>query len=396
MIKRLCLSFQEALDALCLPMCAAHGVIVSCETCMPPWTEKDRRWFWRKLVAFQSQLEKHLGSPICPKQICDEIHTLECPIKLDHSPIAYVGVKVQVKIGTYPICYTKRSACLPNEVNAPQGVTQRCDDADEYIGYVDIPTADLPDGVGASDLFFVYGDDCRRKAVIPLEQPSFDCPHCGGTDEGEHVQAVWSKCHLKNPIYDRPVAINSQYGFLTHVDVYYEYVDESQAVVPIGECDCGCGQCSRSDGGCGFEIEIGDAFTGVICIKPTGRCCGSCAKRVRINYGTAADGCASEMAPELREILPLGALLKMGAKQICDCSEYASTIKYWLKDSSDAARPMVTPGMLPFGGTNAGMEISRVLGDFRKGENMKQGGVGGSFTGHGLRALNKTNRRARW
>lgn len=371
-----CLSYGSLIDTLCWDECASYGVSVPCEA-MQPLTLKKRRYIWGKYMSAQQHVQSILDAPLCPQQICNESHSLksDCTIKLDNCPIAYLGKKVEVKIGTYEICYTTGNcgAIFSNK-------NDTCSH-DGAVGYVLIPDEDIPEGVTLDQLGFKYPDYCRNP-TIPLEQPCLDCTEY--TNDTTVIQAVWPKCHLLDP--NQPRGEFNGNCFLEEVIVCYTYIDEEQAISIKMECKCGCSYCSSNE--CAYSVEIGDAISGTVCVKPTGGCCGKCAKILRFNYGTAFDCGEDSVSEILKHVVSLVTVVKTGKILFTLCKNAPrgmEMLEYLLEQDPDSQGPLTTVKALPFGGTRAGMEASRSIDAIMvsRGRKKKNLPTGGALIAHG-------------
>lgn len=375
-MTHLCIPFTESLDLLKLPRHAAFGVAVDCEDCSGVWTRSDREWWTRKLASAQRLLERYLRHPLCAKAIFNEPHYVTCEELLAHAPIAYLGVEEIFEIGEYPINYCRASkvcgTALPGD----------CEDADDLIGYIQF---DLPAGVTADQLRFDYVDREVWETPLVLPQPMLEFPLCGTPAPEPDIQAVWRRSSLIHPHCDT-AKLTSMDCFIEGVLVSYVAINEELAVQAAGECDCSCAACTSSD--CEAEdltysAEIGDALRGTVCITvETGsNCCGK-RRLVYVNYGTCLEPYASRhwphghghgtphgesvesfehVAEDLAEAVVLLALLQSGRKSLCSCKTHDEAVAYWLEQDPDSQKPLVTPAMLPFGGTRAGMQIARIV-----------------------------------
>lgn len=334
-----CITFQRSLEILMLDPCSSYGAKTGCAHdigCTDIWTAEKREWWMGKLRAAELQIERRLGAPICPKQVRDEAQPLKTIIRTRQAPIAYLGVKTRNLVNNYAMSWGTK--------NAPFKI------CGSYVsGYITIPDAEIPAGITVDDLIFEYPEQYCGNGYQVLQEPCY-------TLEGTNHIFAWATCQLVKPDIDEASVLEAPpNSYIANVDVYYETIDASQAVV----LPPGCG-CDVSEGT--ITVEISDPIAGEVCL--TGACNFS-GQRIYLNYGTAfGPSDRTDVDDDLAEAIVLLALTMTGHRNLCGCEDFQETVAYWLEPSPDAQSALTTPDMLPYGGTNAGMAILRIMDRF--------------------------------
>lgn len=332
-----CVSYHESLEELDLVHCAMYGVSLGCTPdvgCNDVWSASRRSWWQERLNKAETRLTRELGSPICPRQIYQERHMLRSEIHLKQKPVAYLGLRSVTEIGLETVTYP--------------GVIGPATFADciTVSGEIYIDPTTLPAGVAYTDLVFRYPEDYCYGHNMELQEPCFT-DDTGGS--GNWVFS-WNKCQLLQPTVDSS-KITDDPNFLTDVWVGYESTDESQALeVPPG---CGCVP-NQND----VTLSIGDERTGLICLDG---CDPPRNTIVYVNYGTSFLAGESDVATDLSLAIVLLALTMTGHRRLCSCTDFDETVTYWLETDDAANRALVTPNMLPYGPSRAGMEVARIM-----------------------------------
>lgn len=330
-----------------IPDAPAYGIISSCLPCFSPWDRRQRELYLTRLSETMTEWSRLLRTSLRQKQITGERHfPVGCSITLRY-PIDYMGVQTKTLVGEYDVCYTRAVKCG----GAVPAKDDPCAVMESYIGYADIPA--LPEGVTADMLHYEYSAEEARNTRMVLGQPEADLGYCDVGQAAPEVQAVWLKYRLAKPS-NRKTRIDDDNNFISSVRVYAVATDDTNAITPIGECACAV--CSAEPDEITFEII--DAPKGIICVR------GLCASRqVAVNYGTAI-GHNGAIPDDLKRAISLLLLIKLGQQFFCDCDPHKTTLRHWLETDPDSQKPLVTPGMLPFGGSRAGMEAARIYATY--------------------------------
>lgn len=377
--KTLCLEYKDIIRELCIPECSAFGVYVTCESCKRVKSKSEREWIFKQAIKAQQQIESAIGNiPMCPAEVCQEKVWLDdCPVKLDHFPIAYVGKRILIEERTLAICYQQLSDCgadLPFSL-------QVCTENNDYIGVIDI--IGLPDDV--DEITFRYpGFLCFSTNQI-LQQP--ECLEPIICDEEQFgVEAIWPKCHLIHPNCDT-AKIKETSCFLEDVIVEFWTIDETLAIEIPQQCTCGA--CDTVSGCTSYTIEIDDPLMGGVCIIGDGCKCHT-DNYVYVNYATAHDcGAVDE---NLNRAVALLTLLKAGKKKICDCgADESSDYIDWMLELDPSftggnANPFDSRKAFPYGKTRAGVEVSLIIQDVK--DRLVEMGIALAKTGGFLGGMN--------
>jgi len=359
-----CLEYKELIKELCFPSeCAAFGVVVKCEKCNKPASKSLREWWHRNMESAQQEIEDIIGCPICPTEICQEkVYLKKCPTTLNKRPIAYLGKKVLIESREVTICYQELSDC---GADLPFYVGPSCDDQNDLIGVVDI--MDLPTDYDFNHVTFRYPDFLCYNTKQVLQSPNcFNEIICNDTVYG--IEAIWPKCHLIHPNCDK-AKLSEVDCFLETIVVEFWKIDESLAIEVPNKCSCG--GCALPN--CGYEIELGDALQGEVCITSTDCSCKCQDDYIYVNYAIAHN--CGDPDRNMNRMLSLLALLKHGNKKFCDCESGNDYLEYMLAlDPSyiNATSPFDTVKNFPFGKTRAGMEIKKLLEQIQN-RRIKQG-----------------------
>ena len=94
-----CISFQRSLELLCLGNdCAPYGIRDNDpnnpEVCVEPWPICDREAWIHALACAEDEIGMDLGAPLCPREICDELHVTNCKEFLRYKPVAYLDKSI--------------------------------------------------------------------------------------------------------------------------------------------------------------------------------------------------------------------------------------------------------------------------------------------------------------
>jgi len=93
--KRPCVSFTDSLNTLRINDNGAQfGLSLPDNACTYKWKAWQRDGWIRALQTAEMTVRRELGSPICPKEICDEVHHVGEKLNLRHVPVAYLGKRV--------------------------------------------------------------------------------------------------------------------------------------------------------------------------------------------------------------------------------------------------------------------------------------------------------------
>lgn len=339
-MSSLCISFQRSLDLLKLTDCAPYGVhepdgsvVASCDT---PWTVKEREFWLQMLADAQDTIERELGVPLCPQEICNELHTINCPIKLRYAPVAYLGQKVYSDWTTEPVVITNG-----------EGVVEVCG----------IDT----DVVTVDNIEFAYPEDVCRTGLQRLQTPCLEAITCEDLTDG--IRATWPLCQLHSPDIDVSSETDTD-DFLDEVRWRTWTIDESLAYTVVGECSCrvcGSGEIPT------YTMTLSSDVLGELCIASD--TCVNRNRRLFINYATAFN-CGNGISPSLERAVVLLALLKAGPNRPCGCDAYDAQVNYWLADDSGRGIEAISDRQIErdfrYGISKAGMEVMRTLDNILK------------------------------
>lgn len=361
-----CVSFQRSIDILCLPECNAYGVQTGNElTCTEPWPVCDREAWIHALAAAEAEISNDLGVPLCPQEICDELHLAKCNTRLIYRPVAYIGVKVFSAPEVLPITWTPAPPETPTHGSV-------------LICPVDTEIINL------DNVVFSYVSDACYNGAQTLQEPCLewvdDCDGLGGVG----IRATWERCQLADPTLDL-IEIDNDDHFISEVQWQYWTIDEDQAIEVVGECDCeACNVCTVVD----FDVTVNSLELGEICIEPSS--CGCTRRRVLVNYATAFN-CGRGIDPALEKAVVLYALVMLGKDKPCGCDVFKEKLNWWLSLDETATQAFAKD--LIYGPTRAGMMVWRTIIKLKKRMVFDQSrGRGGHLNPRhvrGLRSLGK-------
>lgn len=335
-MSNLCVSYQQSLEELdvdAIP--AAYGYVdpdLNCpvDKVMSKW----RREGWiRKLERAQADIERDLGAPLCPQEICDEEHPLRQEITLRQAPVAYLGSKAWGD-------WTETALNW---------------DAEHTEAYIEIAEASLS-SEGVDAIGFAYPDDILDCYDGPqeLQDPCVTEPVAGT------YRFTWDVWQLLDPREDSVTQAEAEGGssaLLSNVKWRTYTIDASDAYEVIGECDCdGCADSPS------YTLTLCDPETGKVCIRSSSSTgiCTSSARRIRINYATAFDCNESEIDPALAEAVSWLAVLKAGkGSRVIPCSCDDEHIMHMFEIEGLTSNDQVAK--MRYGPTRAGMRVMRIL-----------------------------------
>ena len=331
-----CVSYQRSLEILMLHNMSGTYGCRGDEQCSVVWNIPHREGWNQALINAEKRISTYLGQPLCPQQICSEIHLASSQIRLKN-PIAYLGNLTHTAWVEDVITYmTEDDPPLPVE----RPYIMICQDE---IGNYDI-----------TDVEFSYPDEilsCYRGKQV-LQAPCIEAVEdCGDGTPGWMVS--WELCQLVSPLVDEvvPLLPDNLASFIESVKWRISYVDETDSVSLVGECRCG--QCYTR-----VTATLLDAEEGLICLN--GVACSSIS-RVKVNYG-ASYRCVQEIDPTLEDAVVTLAVVNTAGTiaKPCGCDN-----RMWeeLLEMDETARTDFG-SRLRFGGTVGGMRVMRVLEDY--------------------------------
>lgn len=357
------MTFDESLSVpgIGFPAHSAYGVVqpADCKNCYDdycdkPWTVQARTQWVNALRTAQAQIERRLKRPLCPSEVCER-HRLECPIRL-RGPISYLGKKVCSAPFVVEISYPKRS--LPCNMTPEEKMAchtcMSC--ADSEVAAATIAKDSIPAPYTIYDLEFSY-DKANCPPSTPMT-PAFPCV----IERDTEWLLVWRKYQLFGPTSE-PSRLDEACSFVTCLNASLCVVDETLAIVPIEQCDCGCQKkcyCGCAPCSCGgsnspFEVTIGDAEGGVICIKPNGNCN---VKHVYVNYATAQP-CGDVRDDMVEAVVKLAASKILPTSHVCSCDRMTEIVERWTESDPTSAQSFAKDIM--FGSERGAMVAQRFV-----------------------------------
>lgn len=338
-----CISFSRSLELLVLDNKAgAYGLNTSDTSCDVSWEAYQREGWYHAIGAAESEISRDLGAPLCPREICNELHPFAKEIRVRQSPIAYVGAHV------FSV-WTEAALTLAFLTSDDEAYIEICD-------------SDIPAGASIDDFVFSYpdavldcyrGDQCLQEPCItPITDMS-----CGGGENGYRV--TWKIYQVIDPAQSN-VMLSDPTGFLTNVKWRVASIDTSLAVSYVGRCNCVAPT---------ITATISDAIEGLICLdcgdnNLLSSCpqCSSAYDYIHVNYATAFD-CQTKIDPALEQAIVYLALINAGdtASKPCGCDN--TMIDRLLTISEVAGTEFLTK--LNYGPTNAGIAIMRIINKFK-------------------------------
>lgn len=381
----ICVSFEQSLrvPGVGFPEWSAYGVITppdckGCDQyCNKPWSVAARNQWVNALRAAQAQIERKLKRPLCPKEVCNERHQLGCPIYLRNAPIAYLGKRLCEFQAVAQVEYADRSrrpcGLTPEEVD----VCAACLGCPiNQVALTTLLKADLPEWATADDIEVGYTHgDCPNYSAMTAPRP------CIVETEDAFVLS-WNKHTLLSPISE-PQPLNGTAGFVSCLNVSICRIDDTQAIVAAGDCDCGCRTvctclcrpCTCGAAENGIKFTIGDAGIGQVCIDPATVGCKT--KAVYVNYATAAtcDGLSDDLVEAVVKL----ALTKLAPdSHVCSCDRFAQVVKYWNEVDPSASQAFAKD--IWFGPQVGAMTAHRIISSAMATGTNGRSMAGGFFT----------------
>lgn len=332
-----CVSYARSLELLHLDNKAGAYGYLDTEHCDIAWKVFQREGWVGSLKQAQAEIERDIGAPLCPKQICGEVHAVEREIRLKQAPVAYLGEK---SYGDW----TEASLT---------------EDGDFY--YVEICEDDLDEGVESDDLQFSYPDDvlATYNGEQVLQAPAVSTvSNCNGTGE-DGYRFTWPVYQLVKPD-EEEVMTTEEDKLLDAVKWRSFTIDSDAAYEVVGYC--GCTSCQNEDPS--YTLTLCDEERGVVCVKEAGATkCLAGGRHIRLSYGVSFD-CGGEIAPDLERAVVLLALVKAQHSPSKPCGCDNTFIDKWLEDGKFS--PNDTAVSMRYGITEAGMEVMRILDKYIK------------------------------
>jgi hypothetical protein len=379
---RLCLSFYESITqpGVHISPWLAYGVTPppgceDCKGCTHPWGRAEREQWMRALYNAQQSIEARLtGRSICPVEICDELHTVECPIYLRRKPVNYLGKEEFGCPITLTIFHQDREGNFPP--NCPEcAIDDHCPYNWPSVAFID--KCQFPSWVTGDDLVFEYMEkDCdRMMSAMKLAQPCLT-PIVDDCGEVSGWVATWERYELADPKTDVR-ELYSLGSFFCFVQVRWRRINEDLFLVPAQDCSCNSCGCQPAHCECekdnGLIYEVGDLLRGQICIKNIKKC-GCQATQVYANYASGVP-CDTDNGSIKEAIVKLAITKLKPDSHICSCDEWKTTVIHWQQNDPTAANAFARE--LPFGSMMGGMAAWRIVRD----ENER--GKGGDKARHG-------------
>jgi len=351
-----CVSFQRSLELLILDnKDGAYGLETS-GSCDVHWKAYQREGWLDCLKSAEAELKRDLGAPMCPQEICHELHPISKTIKLNQAPIAYIGVK------TYSSWVEE--GLLPSPVTSASS------------GYFDICDSEIPSGLTIDDIEVSYPDsilECYR-GCQELQEPCvvrIDDGSCGGVENGYRLS--WVVAQLIDPTEDS-AQISETSKFLSDIKYRFGSVDTSLAVEYVGKCDCTQPA---------ITATIADAIEGIICLdcgssgfSETCPLCHSYYDYVRVSYATAFD-CQTKTDPALEKAIVYLALICAGDTPAKPCGCDNTMIDRLLEVSPVAGTDFATK--FTYGPTNAGLRVQQVINKYKEKPNFNESVTSGGM-----------------
>ena len=340
-----CVSFDDSLDRLFLgDKCGPYGLQGS--NCDALWAAWQRESWILSLIDAQQEIESDIGTPICPREICNETHILRSEVHLRQSPIAYLGQRVW---GEW------------TELELQEG--------DDDTWFVDICQSELGEDVTPEFLQFSYPDSvllCYSGNQL-LQSPCVATltGSCGeGMEDGYRFS--WPICQLVLPDVDKTSASETD-NFLKSVKWRSYTIPPNTGWEIVGEC--GCSSCQSGN----YSVSILDAVEGIVCVE--GVCSGNSTQRIRFNYATSAD-CYGPSSYLLGAVVLL-ALVNTGktAAKPCGCDN--RNVDHLL--SIDPSSSTEFARRLRYGPTVAGMRVMQRVDKYMNRKNFNSTVLSGGF-----------------
>lgn len=362
-VSSLCVSFQRSLEIINIDhYTGAYGYRSNDAPCQDGvvWTSAQREGWLRALNQAQTEIMRRVGAPLCPQDICGEMHQLGGTIQLRQAPVAYLGAR------TYG-AWTE--AALTVEEN-------------NQIGYIDICSSVI--GESVENIQFAYPDAVlsgyTREQTLQAPRVTPIADLCGVGQDG--YRFTWDIWQLVPPTEDslQPTDLDS---LLDDVKWRTYTLDGDNAYEVVGYC--GCSVCRNEDPS--YTLELCDATSGIVCITDPTVICRNM-RTIRINYGVALD-CTDEIAADLERALVLLALVKTQgtASKPCGCDN--RFIEKLL--DVDPSMKFEFAHKLRYGPTKAGMEVMHILDNYVERPSMNTVVTSGGFL-----SSNRRGRRNRY
>lgn len=355
-----CVTYARSLEILNIDNKAGAYGYLNTDFCDVVWKAFQREGWISALEQAQSEIERDLGAPLCPKQICGERHQVGSTIQLKQAPVAYLGQK------TYS-AWTEAALT---------------DDGDFF--YVEICEADLPEGLDSDDVEFSYPDAVldTYTGKQALQAPVVSTvSNCNGTGE-DGFRFTWPVHQLVDPNEDS-MQVSETEKLIDDVKWRTFTIDADLAYEVVGYC--GCASCKDEDPN--YTLTLCDEESGLVCLEEQGTVCQNNTRQIRLNYG-AAFNCEGTIAPDVERALVLVALVNAQhtASKPCGCDN--SHVDDMLALDPSAKTDFATK--LSYGPTVAGMTAMRILDKYEERPHYNtQIATGGMLTHRSLTNKNR-------
>lgn len=332
-----CVSFDRSMRLLQHgDLSGAYGV--KSGNCDVLWEAWQREGWIKALKQAEAEIIRDLGAPICPTEVCGEVHRLRESIYLRQTPVSYIGTKSWSNWTEIP---------LTRDVNTERAYVEICD---SVLGTT--PLANLQFAYPDAAIDCYVGDQTLQSPCVERLENS-----CGAGEDGHRFS--WDLYQVVKPTVDE-ASYEDLTDFLTAIKWRSFTIDTTTAYEWVGKCDCNC--CTSNTA---ITLSLEDAQEGLVCIDDcdsSGSCV--CTRRnIRINYATTFS-CDGFIDPGLESAVAILAAVKSGRSAWKPCGCDNNYLEWLLSEDPTAKTEFATK--LRYGPTVGGMMVMRTLDKYKE------------------------------